>query len=84
MLTAYYCLTTNNYGGESYGFRWYIPAMPVLLLMAAPLLDGTRSRWRWGFVLATILVSVYSAFECARTDWQSGQEWTCRILGPSV
>jgi len=84
ILSGYYCFTTNNYGGESYGFRWYIPTMPVLLLMAAPLLDQTRSIWRWGFISAMVAVSVYSAFECARTDWQASQEWTCRILGPSV
>jgi len=84
ILSAYYCLSTNNYGGESYGFRWYIPVMPILLLMAAPLLNQTRSVWRWGFVAAMIAISVFSAFECARTDWQASQEWTCRILGPSV
>ncbi len=84
LLSAYYCFSTNNYGGESYGFRWYIPTMPVLLLMAGPLLNQTRSVWRWGFVAAMLMISVFSAFECARTDWQSSQEWTCRILGPSV
>ncbi len=84
VLTLYYCLSTNNYGGESYGFRWYIPVMPVLLLMAAPLLNEMRATWRWGFVVTMMVVSAVSAFECARTDWQASQEWTCRILGPSV
>jgi hypothetical protein len=83
-LTAYYCLGTNNYGGESYGFRWYIVAMPILLLMGAPLLNKPGHRWKWALVAATLAVSAYSAFECARTDWQSSQEWTCKILGPSA
>ncbi len=84
LMSVYYVVSTNNYGGESYGFRWYIPAMPLLLLMAAPLLNETRSRWRWAFVAVMIAISVYSAFECARTDWQASQEWTCRFLGPSA
>jgi hypothetical protein len=84
LLTAYYCVTTNNYGGESYGFRWYIPAMPLLLLMAAPMLNETHARWRWAVVIVMFAVSGYSAFEAARTDWQASQEWTCQILGPSV
>ncbi|MBI4559513.1 MAG: hypothetical protein HY706_18145, partial [Candidatus Hydrogenedentes bacterium] len=50
ILTAYYALNTSNYGGEAYGFRWFICAMPVLLLMGAPVLSGLRRRWQWIFI----------------------------------
>jgi hypothetical protein len=83
VLTAYYVYRTDNYGGESYGFRWYICAMPVLLLMAAPVISAMRSRWHWLFVGLMMGISFYSAWECTNTGWRSSQEWTCRILGPS-
>ena len=81
LLTAYYVLRTNNYGGEAYGFRWYIAAMPVLLLMGAPLLDSVRSRWKWIFISLMIGVSLYSAWECTMTPWRANQAWPCRFLG---
>lgn len=82
IMTVYYVFKTNNYGGESYGFRWYIAAMPVLALMAAPFLDSLRRRWQWLLVAALLAVSFYSAWECTRVGWQSSQEWTCRMFGP--
>lgn len=83
VMTTYYMLKTNNYGGEAYGFRWYIPAMPVLLLMGAPILQSLRKRWQWIFVSFMIALSFYSAWECTRTGWAANQEWTCRFLGRS-
>jgi len=84
ILTAYYLLKTNNYGGEAYGFRWYIVAMPVLLLMGAPILAGLRARWKWLFVCVMMGVSFYSAFECAKSPWGANRAWTSTLfLGPS-
>lgn len=84
MLTAYYTLSTNNYGGEAYGFRWYIGAMPMLLLMGAPLLQEFRTPWKWAFLIPLLAVSIYSAIECSRYPWTANQEWICRyFLGPS-
>ncbi len=83
-LTTYYVFHTNNYGGEAYGFRWYIGAMPVLLLMGAPVLDTLCSRWKWGFMLILLAVSMYSAWECFQMPWRANNEWICRLfLGPS-
>lgn len=82
-LVYYYVSRTNNYGGESYGFRWFIGAMPILLLMGAPLLDRLRKRWHWAFLLVLLAVSLYSGWECAQIDWESGREWTSRIFGPA-
>ncbi len=83
ILTLYYLFRTNNYGGEAYGFRWYIVAMPMLLLMGAPLLATVRRRWEWIFVGLLIGVSFYSAWECTQSPWAANGEWTDRFFGPS-
>lgn len=84
VMTAYYVLKTNNYGGEAYGFRWYIAAMPVLLLMGAPVLMTLRVRWKWLFVSVMIGISFYSGFESARSPWGANKNWTNKIfLGPT-
>jgi hypothetical protein len=84
ILTAYYVLKTNNYGGMAYGFRWYIGSMPVLLLMAAAGLQEWRGRWFWLLFIPLLAVSVYSAWECQQQPWSGNQEWTCRwLFGPS-
>jgi len=84
ILTAYYCLQTNNYGGEAFGFRWYTAAMPVLLLMGAPVLMAMRVRWKWLFIGLMIGISFYSASQCMKSPWGAHREWTCRLfLGPS-
>ena len=84
VMTAYYVFKTNNYGGEAYGFRWYIVAMPVLLLMGAPIFISMRARWKWMFVTMMIGISFYSGFECARSPWGANNAWTSKLfLGPS-
>ncbi len=85
VLTAYYVKSTNNYGGASYGFRWYIGSVPVLLLLGVPLFDRLRSPAGWTALACAGAVSAYSAWECLQTPWGTGNEWTCRLLfGPAV
>ena len=85
VLTAYYVKSTNNYGGASYGFRWYIGSVPVLLLLGIPLFDRLRSPLGWGTLACAGIVSGYSAWECLQAPWGAGHEWTCRLLfGPVV
>ena len=84
ILTTYYCLKTNNYGGVLYGFRWYIPAMPVLMLMGVPVYEKLRARWEWIVVGLMFGMSFFSAWEATRGTAYSGQEWPCRFLGPST
>ncbi len=81
ILVAYYVKSTHNYGGESYGFRWYIASMPVLLLMAIPAVVRINRGWKWAIVCAMLVVSVYSTFECAYVGWESGREWSSRVFG---
>jgi len=84
ILFTYYTLQTNNYGGAAYGFRWGMGAMPILLLMAAPFFMTPRPQWKWPILVLLLLVSAYSAYECAQTPWGAHQEWTVRHLyGPS-
>lgn len=84
ILTAYYVFKTNNYGGEAYGFRWYIVAMPILLLMSESVFETMRARWKWIFAGFMIGISFYSALECAKNPWGANRAWTCRLfLGPS-
>lgn len=83
VLIAYYVSSTNNYGGESYGFRWLIGSMPVLLLMGS-VVAGRSVRIRHRVLLAVmLLVSFYSSWECVRAGWNSGTEWTSAIFGPA-
>lgn len=85
VLTAYYVKSTNNYGGASYGFRWYLGSVPVLLLLGAPLFDRLRSPLGWVAMACAAAVSAYSAWECLQAPWGTGNEWTCRLLfGPVV
>ncbi len=32
ILVAYYCITTRNFGGNSYSIRWFIPLLPLLFI----------------------------------------------------
>ncbi|MBI5095892.1 MAG: hypothetical protein HZB26_26090 [Candidatus Hydrogenedentes bacterium] len=83
VLTAYYLCSTNNYGGQAYGFRWFICAMPVLALMGAPVLSTIRSRWKWVFLCVMIGISFYSSWESTKDPWAANHQWTCRFLGKS-
>lgn len=83
LLSTYYILKTNNYGGAAYGFRWHIGAVPVLLFLASFYLGTLRSRWQWILVGVFALISLYSAWECLQAPWGASHEWTCRwIWGP--
>lgn len=83
LITLYYVVKTNNYGGAAYGFRWHIASMPVLLLMGAPVWNRLHRPWHWAVLILVAAVSCYSCYECFRMPWGEHQEWTCRFLGTS-
>jgi hypothetical protein len=85
ILTAYYVLKTNNYGGTAYGFRWHLASAPVLLAASLPLLQQLRHK-AWSIALLALLaVSMFSAWECYQDPWAKDIEWTARYLwGPAV
>ncbi len=83
LMTAYYVMKTNNYGGAAYGFRWHIGAVPILILLAIPAAGIMTKRWHWAIVVLLLAISVYSAWECWLAPWGASHEWTCRwIFGP--
>ena len=83
IMTAYYVLKTNNYGGAAYGFRWHIGAVPVLVLLAMPAISIFTKSWRWAVLIVLLGISAYSAWECWEAPWGASHEWTCRLLfGP--
>ncbi len=83
-VTAYYALSTNNYGGMAFGFRWYIIAMPVLLLLGARCLDGCSKAWQWVVVGLLLAVSVFSGWQCSLHPWDPSAQWTTRIFGQAI
>ena len=83
-LTGYYALSTNNYGGVAYGFRWYIIAMPVLLLIGARYLAQCTKRWQWAVIGLMLAVSIYSGWQCYGHPWEVDVQWTTRIFGPAL
>ncbi|MBI2424435.1 MAG: hypothetical protein HYV27_16515 [Candidatus Hydrogenedentes bacterium] len=80
VLTLYYIQSTTNYGGASYGFRWHIGSMPLLLLMALPVFERMKKGWHLALYALLMAVSLYSAWECYRQPWGEQHEWTCRLL----
>ena len=85
VLTFYYAYATNNYGGEAYGFRWYIGAMPVLLFVGALWLERTQSAAVWCIAALFLGVSFYSAWQCSTIPWNhKNEEWTAQLIfGPA-
>lgn len=81
ILSLYYLLKTDNYGGQSYGFRWYIVAMPILMLMGVRVLERMRRSWHRVFIALMVAISFYSAWECTNNAWRANHEWTTRFLG---
>ena len=83
ILFAYYVVGTNNYGGNAYGFRWGIGAMPILLAMAA----AGFARWRrpgwWVAAVALFAVSAHSTWACLQSPWGAHHEWTAVLFGPA-
>mgnify|MGYP000307963954 CR=1 FL=1 len=84
VMTAYYVMKTNNYGGAAYGFRWHIGAVPVLLLLSIPAIPTMTRSWRWALLMLLLAVSVFSAWECLQAPWGASHEWTCRWIFGAV
>ncbi len=83
VLTAYYVKSTNNYGGEAFGFRWYIVAMPIMMLMGLPFLARLRSNWQWTVIAFLLGISFFTAWQCSVNPWGSNREWTVQYFGRS-
>lgn len=80
----YYGLTSNNYGGASFGFRWLIVVAPFFVLSAMVWMRDRSSPLMLCIVWLAIVISVISAVQCRMNVWSVNQEWPTRIFGPLV
>ncbi len=55
-------LLAGSYGGWSYGFRYLVPVVPLLLFPAAAVLSGWPRRLFWGALPPSILFAALGAF----------------------
>lgn len=84
VLLVYYAMTTNNYGGVAFGFRWSIVIAPVMLILAAPAAARMQRAWQWVLAGLLLAASVYSVAECVRHPWEANTEWTTQVFGKSL
>jgi hypothetical protein len=60
ILVLYYLLFTNNYGGDSYSVRWFVPLLPLLLFFLYPYLDSygpARARAFRALLAVSVLIA---------------------------
>lgn len=82
VMTLFFIVRTNNYGGNCVGFRWAIPYMPLLFVFFADWLDRVRMRaWSWGLVLASLLVTQVHVHDAFWTPWHLS--WWQRLFSVS-
>jgi hypothetical protein len=62
------------FGGQSWGPRFLVPAVPLIMLAIAPLWDATKQRWLRGLYLAILAFSLVIQLGVVTTDWWSGYE----------
>ena len=67
--TVYLGLSTDTFGGEAYGPRWFVAMTPVLFFFSAwPSLYNRLSRW---LIFASLsLLSIFSAWQGALDPWR--------------
>jgi hypothetical protein len=62
------------YGGQSWGPRFLVPAVPLIMLAIAPLWDATKQRWLRACYLGVLAVSLVIQLGVVTADWWSGYE----------
>ena len=72
---VFYVFTTTNYGGLSYGFRWFILFTPALLWVGALYMDTVRNRWTAGLFALLLVLSVVSTQHCQHQPWSDFSNW---------
>ncbi len=75
LFAAYLILRTDNYGGEAWGTRWFVPLVPLLWFYAPiayrawPIANRTGVVWRVVFWLA-VLISLATALLGIHDAWR--------------
>lgn len=72
-LCFYLATNTGNYGGTSYGERWFIVAVPILFsfIFFVPPLNG--SGWKnaaWILFLPMLVLSIFSSLQGSQAPWK--------------
>jgi hypothetical protein len=81
ILGSYYVTSTNNYGGASFGFRWFVITTPFLIVPVAILLDNVKSKLVMVLCIFLLSVSIFSSTQCRIQPWSVNQEWTTKVFG---
>lgn len=75
LLCIYLGTRTGNLGGEAYGERWFVQAVPLLmafLFFAPPLSANLNPGWRWlsaPLFAAVLMVSMLSTYQGTKNPW---------------
>ncbi|MCG3198426.1 MAG: hypothetical protein GHCLOJNM_02926 [bacterium] len=77
----FYTIKTNNYGGVSFGYRWFMFFTPALAFYSLFAIERMKQGWGWAVVCLLIAISFYSGWQCSVDPWTVNEEWTCRFLG---
>ena len=70
--TVAYSSYDSWYGGQSWGPRFLVPAVPLIMLAIAPLWDATKRRWLRGLYLAVLALSLIVQLGVVTADWWPG------------
>ncbi len=71
-LSVYLALNTGNYGGEAYGIRFVVPAIPILFafILFIPPLSGITWKNSIALVIVPLLaLSMFSTYQGMRRPW---------------
>lgn len=71
-LAVYLALFTGNLGGQAYGERWFVPAIPMLfsfLFFAPPLNAPTWKNVAWLIFVPLLVLSIVSSVQGAQAPW---------------
>ncbi|MBI5302596.1 MAG: hypothetical protein HY868_10695 [Chloroflexi bacterium] len=72
-LCLYLATNTGNYGGNAYGERWFIPAIPLLfafIFFAPPLSARTWKHLAWALIIPALALSLLSTWQGSQAPWQ--------------
>jgi len=72
-LSVFLVTHTSNYGGRAYGERWFMTAIPLLMLFGVflPPLNAPRGRsFAWVWFVPLLAISIYSTEQGVRQTWE--------------
>ena len=81
VMIVFYTLTTKNYGGNTVGFRWFLPAVPVALLFVSRVPAIVRRRSVLALFLLFFCVGQYHVQKGFKDPWEksSWERWMRKL-----